>query len=205
MSWPRPWQVAGTSWGKLKCWGWGPPPPTGHLCWRAPSGQGPPAPSAGAKVTEVKGHCASWGQRTHGVGRGSRDGAQDRLGLLSSPSIQGAQQGPGSPGRIHPARPRPCGAAGDQSSQAGSPLPAPLICLRAPAPATSPCPFQAAPTPGGASPVGLLGVKVHASSEAHNHPQERVRLSGRGWGRGRSREGRAKSTDPGARWPGFVS
>ena len=214
-SWPPPWQEVETSWRKLKRWGWESPTPTGHLCWHAPSGQGPPAPSAGGKVHR--------GQRSsriirsedlwdRGPGTGLRVGWG---GPGSSPSIRGGRQGPGSPGRSHPARPRPCGRVRVRAPRLvpGPCRLCPVLCLRAlpPTLALSLEGSTAPPLPRGASPVGLLGVEVHASSEAHHHPEEGVSLWGRGWSRG---ELGAQTLEPGGlgwnpssvtllKWPGL--
>lgn len=188
-SWPPPWREVETSWGKLKCWGWGWGSPIlpGRQCWHAPSGRAPPAPSAGGKVHR--------GQRSPYImesedlrGRGLGVGLQVGWGGPDSlPSIRGGRQEPGSPGHSHPARLRLCGRESQSSWACPRPLPAlPTQCAFSPS-----LPLQLEPMQAQDSPVGLLGVEVHASSEAHHHPQERVSLWW--WWAG----GTAQNTDPG--------
>jgi hypothetical protein len=104
-----PWQEVETSQGKHQWWGWGSPTLSGHLFWHAPSGPDPLALSGGAKFTEVRDHHISHGDRRNGGGVQALGSGWAGV-TVSSPSIQGGQQEPDSPGHSPPARTHPCGA-----------------------------------------------------------------------------------------------
>lgn len=193
-----------TSWRKLKWWGWESLTPTGHLCWHAPSGQGPPVPSAGDKVH--RGQRSSCIIRSEdlwdrGPGTGLRVGGG---GPGSSPSIRGGRQGPGSPGRSHPARPRPCGRVRVRAPRL-VPGPCrlhPALCLRA-LPPTLALSLEGSTAP--ALPrEGLTCRPSWSRSPCLLRGPSSSQGKGPSVGKG-AESGGAKSTDPGARWLGSES
>lgn len=149
----------------------------------------------GAKVTEVRGPHAAQGLSSGWAGPRSlltfhpRRSARARQPWSQSPS-QATSLRAGERVRAPGLVPGPC-------QFCPVPLSSRLPSLCGPGPCRLPPPPQAQ-----ASPVGLLGVKVHASAETHHHSQEGVRLQGTGVTAG---GGGAKSTDLAARRPGSAS
>lgn len=127
----------------------------------------------------VRGHLM--GQRTRG--QGSRAWAQGGLGWLRLLTFHPRRSARArQPWSQSPSQATSLWGSENQISQAcPSPLPAlPWLCVFMPSPHLGPVPRRLHPPQQiQALPVGLLGVKVHASPEAHHQSQEGVSLQGR--------------------------